>query len=182
MARSSRTRYAVLGMLAGAPMTGYALREEINASLGHFWSESDGQLYPTLRDLAHEGLVSTEPAPGNGRGRAVHRLLPAGRQELQAWLASDPQSLLAHRNELLLQLFFGRHAEPGVLRDKLERHRQRVAALLADYRRLEETVEADRSPDRPYWLVTLRHGIRLAEAQLAWHEDARVLLTDGAPR
>lgn len=181
MARSSRTRYAVLGMLATAPMTGYALREEINHSLGHFWRESDGQLYPTLRELQAEGLVETVEAPGSGRGRAVHRILPAGRSALRAWLTSEPESLLAHRNELLLQLFFGRHVEPEVLHAKLQQHRERIQALLADYRHLERAIEADPSPDRRYWLVTLRHGIRMAEAQLAWNEDACALLIDGDP-
>jgi DNA-binding PadR family transcriptional regulator len=27
-------------------MTGYAVREEIRQVLGHFWSESYGQIYP----------------------------------------------------------------------------------------------------------------------------------------
>jgi DNA-binding PadR family transcriptional regulator len=48
MPRSSQTETAVLGALSVMPMTGYALREAIRDVLGHFWSESFGQIYPTL--------------------------------------------------------------------------------------------------------------------------------------
>lgn len=179
MARSSRTRYAVLGMLAGAPMTGYTLREEINRSIGHFWHESDGQLYPTLRELEGAGLIATTPDPRHGRGRAVHRILPAGLAELRAWLGSDPESSSSQRNELLLQVFFGRHAEPGVIAAQLDRHRARVAALLDGYRRLERSIASDPTPDAPFWSATLRHGVRMAEAQLAWIDETLATLDEG---
>jgi len=166
-------------MLAGAPMTGYTLREEINRSIGHFWHESDGQLYPTLRELERAGLIATTPDPGDGRGRAVHRILPEGMAELRAWLGSEPESSGSQRNELLLQVFFGRHAEPGVIAARLDHHRARVAALLDGYRRLEHAIASDPTPDRPHWLATLRHGVRMAEAQLAWVDETRASLDEG---
>ena len=84
-------------------MTGYALREAIRDVLGHFWSESFGQIYPTLAELERQGHVS-RPAR---RGRAVHlrdhrfraAACGAARQPIQA----DPP-----RNGLMLRLFFGR--------------------------------------------------------------------------
>jgi DNA-binding PadR family transcriptional regulator len=36
-------------------MTGYAEREEIRQVLGHFWSESYGQIYPTLAEFRRNG-------------------------------------------------------------------------------------------------------------------------------
>jgi DNA-binding PadR family transcriptional regulator len=38
-------------------MTDYALREAIRDVLGHFWSESFGQIYPTLAELERQRRV-----------------------------------------------------------------------------------------------------------------------------
>ncbi len=46
--RTNQTDTAVLGALSVMPMTGYAVRESIRDVLGHFWSESFGQIYPAL--------------------------------------------------------------------------------------------------------------------------------------
>ncbi|WP_411722563.1 PadR family transcriptional regulator [Mycetocola sp.] len=50
MARSDQSQTAILGALSIMPMTGYTLREEIRDTLGHFWSESFGQIYSTLAE------------------------------------------------------------------------------------------------------------------------------------
>jgi DNA-binding PadR family transcriptional regulator len=54
----NQTELAILGGLSIEPMTGYALRENIRNVLGHFWSESYGQIYPTLTELERNGSWS----------------------------------------------------------------------------------------------------------------------------
>ena len=49
--RESRSRYAVLGALTIAPMSGYDLRAFFDQSVRFFWNESYGQIYPELRRL-----------------------------------------------------------------------------------------------------------------------------------
>ncbi|WP_279637931.1 PadR family transcriptional regulator [Corallococcus aberystwythensis] len=44
-------------MLCREPMSGYDLRSTIERSVGHFWQESYGNLYPTLERMAEERLV-----------------------------------------------------------------------------------------------------------------------------
>ena len=51
MSRKSQTELAVLGALAVEPATGYGVRQAITQTLGHFWQESFGQIYPCLADL-----------------------------------------------------------------------------------------------------------------------------------
>ena len=57
MSRQSKTELAVLGALSVQPMSGYAVRAAITETLGHFWSESFGQIYPTLARLESDALV-----------------------------------------------------------------------------------------------------------------------------
>lgn len=174
MSRTPKTRFAVLGMLTHGPMTGYRLREEINGSVGHFWRESYGQLYPTLAQLEEEGLVRRA---GTTRSDPFE-LTAAGRGALRTWLAGEAESLAPDRNELLLQIFFGREAPPGVLREHLLRHRATLQEALSRYAALEQLVLDQDSPDRTYWLITVRHGTALVDAALAWNADASALLDE----
>lgn len=65
--RESKTRYAILGALTLEPMSGYQIMELIGRTIGHFWNEGCGHIYPTLKVLATAGLVSRRVEPGNGK-------------------------------------------------------------------------------------------------------------------
>lgn len=149
-------------------MSGYELRNEIAGSIGHFWQESFGQLYPTLRELSTEGLV--EPIQTDER-RIPYRITPAGRAALREWLATVPETISADRNELLLRLTFGRHAEPGVIRGHLERHRAMLQTARDRYRELETTLLTQHGDDVAYWLASLRYGLTSVEAVLSWTDS-----------
>ncbi|HEY6098279.1 MAG TPA: PadR family transcriptional regulator, partial [Anaeromyxobacter sp.] len=119
--RENRTRYVVLGMLTTGPLTGYGLRQRIGESVGHFWQESFGQLYPALRRLAADGLVEARATQGGpGRGGATYHVTAAGRAALAGWLAVPP-ALEPQRNELLLKVFFAGAVPPEVTSRNLDR-------------------------------------------------------------
>lgn len=167
-ARESRTGYAVLGALTLEPMSGYRLRSVLEQSVGHFWRESYGQLYPTLRRLAAEGLVATE-----GRGRArVHRLTDAGWRELEAWLERPVTGHEPTRDELLLKVFLGRHAGPGVTAAHVAARRRVLDGLLRSFQSTDAELAVDSSPDAPYWRLTVRHGIAMTRALRDWCDEA----------
>lgn len=73
MGRAKQTELAVLGALSVRPMTGYAVRAVIRDVLGHFWSESFGQIYPTLADLHRDGHL--ERRDGDRPGSWTRRTL-----------------------------------------------------------------------------------------------------------
>src|SRR5208282_3571760 len=51
MPKENRSKYAILGMLDFCPMSGYDLRKYAASSIGHFWKEDYGHIYPTLKLL-----------------------------------------------------------------------------------------------------------------------------------
>lgn len=57
MKRESKTQYALLGILSQCEMNGYEIRKYIESTISFFWSESFGQIYPTLTKLEEEGLI-----------------------------------------------------------------------------------------------------------------------------
>jgi DNA-binding PadR family transcriptional regulator len=184
-ARENRTRWVVLGMLTVAPMTGYGLRKAIAESVGHFWQESFGQLYPALRQLAAEGLVEARATRGGpGRGGATYHVTAAGRAALAGWLAQPP-ALEPERNELLLKVFFAGAVPPEVTARNLDAAAVALRALRAEYEGISAAIEAvparSRHADAPYWRLTLDFGLDYTRMALAWLERAQATLRARRP-
>lgn len=172
MRRESKTPYAVLGVLSLGDMSGYEIKGVLEQSVGHFWRESFGQLYPTLRRLEEQALVSSRLAPGiSGPERKVHSLTADGWEALRDWLARPVDIHDLRRDETLLKIFFGRHAPGSASAEHVRRRQELLGGLLETYEQIECELAQDPSPDRPYWLITVRHGIHLTTAMLAWCEE-----------
>ena len=68
-------RLAILALLREEPRHGYQIIQEISERSGGSWKPSPGSVYPTVAQLADEGLVHTEKESG----RTVVHLTEAGR-------------------------------------------------------------------------------------------------------
>jgi PadR family transcriptional regulator, regulatory protein AphA len=176
--KRNRSRYAVLGLIADGGRTGYEVRKDAVNMLSHFWHESDGQIYPILRQLTDQGLAECvdETEPG-GRRRHRYHATEDGLAELADWLA-QPAVPVPPRLEILLKLFFGRHARPGDLRRVLAAYRERAAAAAAQLAAVEQTVAGDdqAGPDLAYWKLTVAFGLTTLRAVLAWCDEAESAL------
>jgi DNA-binding PadR family transcriptional regulator len=176
MPRENKTKYAILGLLSWRPMSGYDIRKVYEFSLGNFWTESYGQIYPILRQLEEEGLAtrSTERAEGRPE-RNVYAITDAGRTTLQKWLAQPTE---AHRFkvELLLKVLHGFQAPPSVIVDQISRFREEQEATLRRYADAAAELEKQRGGPFdhavPYWLLTVRAGQLTSEAFLTWCDEA----------
>ncbi len=172
------TQYVILGFLAqGTPLSGYDIRKWIGLTVGHFWNESFGQLYPELRRLTKSGLVSAVVSAKGKRRRVAYRITAAGRRALAVWLMR-PAAPEHVRNELLLKVFFGRDAMHDMLLQHVqtaaERWRASAEELGATQRQL---VHDDaQSPELVYFIITLRHGRWVRAARLKWAQESADLL------
>ena len=177
MARRSQTETAVLGALSMQPMTAYALREAIRDVLGHFWSESFGQIYPTLSALEQQGHVERHEGPRPGSSTFV--ITDSGTARLRE-LLSEPITAVPSRNGLLLRLFFGRTLGVRKCRELLLEAKADAERSLAEYDGLARTISAEEkgSADLPYVLTTISAGRHNAEAAIAWVDEALALLED----
>lgn len=182
--RENRTRYVVLGMLTFAPMTGYGLRQAIDRSVGHFWQESYGQLYPTLRRLAAEGLVeATGEGGGSGRRSETWAITERGRKVLAGWL-SRPPVLEPARNELLLKFFFADAVPREVTARNLDAAAAALRAYGAELEGIAAHVDAVTGPGRPVppGRLTIDYGLGFVRMTLDWLEHAREYLAGAAAR
>src|SRR5688572_24106711 len=116
------TSYAVLGMLAVRPWTGYELTQQMRRSLDYCWPKAESVLYDEPRRLVRLGLAQAHREAGDGRPRTRYEITGEGRAALTAWLRTEPGP---PRLELepLLRLLFADHGEPDDLRRALHAFR-----------------------------------------------------------
>ena len=164
------TAKALLGLLSIHPMSGYDLRQLISWSIGHFWRESYGQIYPALKEMTAARLVERKTERQKGRpDRHVYSLTKNGREALKEWLGIAPEAGVP-RNELLLKLFYGAHAAKGVSREHVTAFLVRQEDALKIYAATEKRLKKDaaRDPQLPFWLMTLSYGRHEAKAHVKW--------------
>lgn len=171
MPRTDQTQTAILGALSIMPMTGYALREEIRDTLGHFWSESFGQIYPALSDLERNGLVERQHIEGTRASKFC--VTDAGMDRLRQLLSEAPQEPKP-RNGLLLRLFFGGHLGPQECKRLVLEARGQAEAALEQMKAARSEASAGQLPDHaaPYILLTISAGEHSARATIAWADEA----------
>lgn len=179
----NQTAFVILGILAIHPhQSGYEIRKTIQQSVGFFWGESYGQIYPTLKRLAAEGLIEPSQSTSKPRPkRQEYSITSAGQLRLQEWLAvpcrDDPP-----RDEFLLKLFFGLDAGPGVSVGHIKRFQEKNRAMLASLEELEKLGRAHSShhPGFPFWMLTLKYGVGQLKAALEWSDTALAMLSESA--
>jgi DNA-binding PadR family transcriptional regulator len=177
MAPLSLSEYAVLGLLADGPLSGYELHKRAERTIGYFWRPAKSKIYELLPRLSKAGLVSSRRVPQDRRpDKQVHDLTPLGREALREWLESRDLPRTVARNPLLLRLFFGGHGDPTALVVLIGERKLRAEKQLAEFRELENGVDPDRDV---FAYLTLLHGIEDAESTLRW---CRVALDVLAPQ
>ena len=180
--KRNQTSYLVLGMLGIQPCSGYDIRKAVESSVSYFWRESSGQIYPTLKRLAADGLIASRRSTSRGRPeRQEYTLTAKGRACLREWLAA-PHRDDPPRNEFLLKLFFGRSAAPGVCVGHVKAFQDTNRKLLATLLDLEKQAQAHNAgnPHLPFWMLTLSYGIAQVRASVEW--SRRVLADLSAAR
>lgn len=175
MAKSNKSRFAIMGMLALAPKSsGYDIKKLMEGSTQYFWKETYSSIYPVLQGLVKEGLVAQHENPAtSGRQRNVYALTSQGKAVLKDWM-SKPVELEQSRNELLLKLFFGEVVPPATTRQHVEEFQKLLMGKEKTYKAIKEKLQREQKDDSglPYWLMTLDFGLRQVKAAQEWCESA----------
>lgn len=171
MPKENRARYAVLGMLHYGDMTGYEIRKRLNEMVGYFWQEPSASVYPALKALEEDGLVTAQrETPESGPARIRYRVTPAGRAAFGAWIVQDPAPT-AMRNEFALKLLFGNLAGPETMLRFIEGER---AAALAIDGGIEEVIgRLPSGSEGLMWRLIADYGRSMAAATAGWCERAK---------
>lgn len=179
MAKSNKAQYAILGALSIRDASGYDIKKFMGLSTNHFWKENDASIYPILKQLLKQKLVTCkieDKSKANKKTKKIYALTSQGQEQLQKWLKEEPE-LFQNRNELLLKVFFGWNVEPKITIEHLEYFRETVKNKLKEYKKiysekLEKIGASKQNKIQLYQWLTLKSGIMHAETSMQWCEQA----------
>ena len=172
-------RYALLGFLGLDSMTGYELKQNLDRSTQQFWHAGLNQIYPTLKQLEGDDLVTARSEPQVGKpDRRRYSITPAGREQLKTWLAEPLTSLPPSKDAALLKLFFSGSMENErilrLLEAQLVLHRKQLKRYEGETRRvIEDIVEATGlTREGTMWELVRELGEAHERAYVNWLERA----------
>ena len=126
--------YAILGLLALRPWTGYDLTRQATRSLRFAWPKSERLLYSEPKKLVELGWATTHRETVDGRSRNVYEITPEGRRALETWMTTRPGPPQLEA-EALLRVLFAEHGTSDDAKASLD-------ALRTDAREMEDSVVA----------------------------------------
>ena len=141
-------RYAILGLLNRKAMTGYDLSKEFQTSLAEFWHAKHSQIYPELKALAEDGLITFQTEiTGTVLEKKVYSITEAGKTEFLQWEQSKSKIKRLPKDEFKLRLFFSdslpKQAQIQLLTDQLQQHEQWLQRLHGDLSKFDTIPPAD---------------------------------------
>jgi PadR family transcriptional regulator, regulatory protein AphA len=171
---------AILQLLERRSLCGYDLKKRFAETLAIGWHAHDSQIYPELKRLERLGLLRSWTEPGtSGPPRRMYAITPCGHAVLVAWLESPLEDDTRQKNELMLRIWSSDLMAPEaldrLLADVEAQTRAHLLKLLALRARMHERHGAPETVANPHQvgvMLCLDHDIRLAQAKLAWVEQA----------
>src|SRR3990167_9688470 len=180
MPRINKTQFALLGCLSIRPMSAYEVKKFMSVSTHYFWMEYEAQLYPTLKKLEKSHLVkSHEETAEKGGVRNLYEITDKGLDVLREWLIKKTDKM-AYRNEFLLKLFFGDQIDIDTSIHKIKEYQDEATAQLTHFQQIEKEVSINKIPKKrqPFILATIKYGIHLTKAEIAWCAEMMLLLRE----
>ena len=157
-------KFPILGFLMESEMTGYDIKRRFRDPIGFFYRASDGSIYPALKKLARDGMVTMRDDRRGMRARKLYAITPRGREHFLRSLREPAQPIFVY-DEAQVKIYFAHH-DPEAALHHLERERRFAAAWERFLEGLlEEMKSRGASPFRTS-MVEIGSGIAALKAHL----------------
>lgn len=168
-------KHSILGLLHYKPMHGYRLKEHLERNFGHMWSINFGQIYPNLKKMRNDGLITMEEEICQGEKgppRKRYSITDKGRKEFQRWLLSSPEGGMLLRDPFLMRfVFFGfgddRRAL-AMIEEQIVNYEKHLARRYTNLQRWEHAGK--------YVRLIADLGVRMNEMYLTWLKEVQTEL------
>jgi PadR family transcriptional regulator AphA len=174
-------KFALLGLIAIQPASGYDLKRTIERSIYYIWNATSPQIYNTLAKLREEGFITSVDLPQRSKpDKKIHAITPEGREALAAFL-NEPIRSSVTRDEVLLRIFFGNFADRGTIHKELLLTLERIREECAYLETVEARITAHPGPKmeaRKFQLLSLR--MKVAQMRAMEDELVRFLASESA--
>jgi DNA-binding PadR family transcriptional regulator len=172
-------RFALLGLLAVEPASGYDLKRAINRSTYFIWNATGPQIYNTLHKLREESCITSRSLAQDGKpDKQIHTITARGQARLEEFM-NEPIRASVTRDEVLLRIFFGNFASKKIIKRELDSYLQRIRHERATMEATEARINAHpgrKHEARRFQLLSLR--IKVAQYRAMERELVRFLGDD----
>jgi DNA-binding PadR family transcriptional regulator len=160
---------AVLGLLHDSPLHGYELRKRLASVLGPFRALSYGTLYPCLKHLSQQGLITQSSGDAGSstagrRARIVYELTAAGKEHFETLVDESGPTSWEDESFGVRFAFFSRtptEVRLRILEGRRSRLEERLDAVSASVTRGRERADQ-------YTLELQRHGLESVQREVRW--------------
>jgi PadR family transcriptional regulator AphA len=169
MPRAVSIRHLILGLLTQQPMSGYDIRRFLKSLSWLIESPSFGTIYPTLRALREDDMVTVEVISRQDKPpRKIYTITEPGKQALQEWM-DQPLVPDASLKAFVMRLVLSNSLSHTGLIAHLQQRRSQVAAHFAT---LEQLAEAPNGMTDDGHRIAFDYSLALAGAELTWLDSA----------
>jgi DNA-binding PadR family transcriptional regulator len=171
-------KHAILGFLIDKPMHGYELKRALSPALPAERRVNDGVLYPLLKRMEGEGLISGRVERREGApDRRVFHPTSAGRRAFDEWLSSSAEEEdevaydFMHGHPFLTKCLFFDRLDTADVVSKLADQLESSESKLADFRRIRAGM-IERGVAQ-YRIAVLDLGIAQQREKVRWLKQMR---------
>jgi PadR family transcriptional regulator AphA len=165
MARAVSIRHLILGLLTQQSMSGYDIKRSLKSLSWLIDSPSFGSIYPALRALREDDLVTIEVASRQGKPpRKIYTITEAGRLALREWM-DQPVAPGASLKTFMMRLIVANNFSHTGLISHLQQRRSQVALHYTTLKQIAGTLDGTIDSGQH---LAFGYGLTLATAELAW--------------
>ena len=169
----NKSDYMILGLLGKAPCSGYELKIKMAKNTSFYGVESNAQIYPVLKNLEKQGLVTSTLDENSGkRNKRIFCITKEGFFELTKWLETNNTDLFFYREDFLVKLSLGQHLKKETLLKMILDYKNSLIKKIEELNKMKEHVQIDHKgrADQMYLLLTYDHLEEVLHAKLKWCE------------
>lgn len=170
-------KYAILGLVNRQPLTGYDITKAFNEGLVEFWYAKHSQIYPELKRLTDEDLISYETViQGEKLEKKLYTITEKGKKCLQKWLAKDDPLEPTPKDVFRLKAYFCDEMDNNTLlkqfQSALSKHSERLEYLENSMEELLKTKDISKVSS-PYFgdYIVLNGAIIREKSYIDWLDD-----------
>ena len=177
MMKLTPTALTMLGFLHLHPRSGQELKRAADRSVANFWGISYGQIYPQLKELQENGLITPFEDEAGGRG-SKFRLTEEGEAALVTWL-EKPAERPVFRDEFLVKVLFAeRVLSTPQLIELISRREAEARQALTHAESVVPNAEYGEAGKHPHSDLIQEFGIEINQTIIDWCERAKSRLTE----
>lgn len=179
MAQRNKLKFIILGLLNEHELTGYDITKAFDSDIGEFWSANHSQIYPLLKRLEDNQLISHRLIiTGEKLEKKLYSITELGAAELHHWISEPTPALSATKDEFILKLYFIRNSSDSrlqpMLTEQLNLHKSKLAHLQLQ---MEQKFHNQCDKNNFGHFLILQHAIQRETDYTSWLEQTIQTLT-----